>query len=56
MTPMDHFWETLAFLVRPDDPDHNAALIRDFAKASGISEDYVRLRLNLAMRLNGSPQ
>ena len=37
MTAVDDFWDALSFLLRPDDPAHNAAMIRDFAKVSGIS-------------------
>jgi hypothetical protein len=57
MNPLEHFWQALSLLTRPDDPDHNDALIRDFARVSGLSEERVRLSLKQAMRLpNGARQ
>ena len=46
MTAEDHFWDALSFLLRPDDVAHNAAMIQDFAKTSGISEETIRAKLN----------
>ena len=45
----DQFWDALSFLLRPNDPAHNVAMIRDFAKASGISEETIRDKLNQTM-------
>ena len=50
MTALDDFWNTLSFFLRPDDPAHNAAVIRDFAKVSGISEETIREKLAHAMK------
>ena len=53
---LDQFWDTLSFLLRPDDHGHNAAMIRDFAKASGISEETIRQKLNQTMVTEGAKQ
>lgn len=55
-TAVDDFFDTLSFLLRPDDPAHNAAMIRDFAKASGISEETIREKLNQALMPDGARQ
>ena len=46
MTAEDRFWDALSFLLRPADAAHNAAMIQDFAKVSGISEETIRQKLN----------
>ena len=47
----DDFWDTLGELLRPDAPDHNRKMVRDFSKASQISEETIwrklRGRLNI---------
>jgi hypothetical protein len=56
MKPQDQFWEALAFLLRPDDPAHNAAMMRDFAKISEISEETIRDRLAQTLLSGGGRQ
>ena len=46
MTAEGKFWDALSFLLRPGDATHNTAMIRDFAKASGIAEQTIREKLN----------
>ena len=56
MTAEDQFWDTLSFLLRPDDPGHNAAMIRDFSRMSKIPEEIVREKLNQTMTPDGAKQ
>ena len=56
MTAEARFWDTLSFLLRPGDPAHNAAMIRDFAKASGISEQIVQEKLAQTLLPDGARQ
>jgi hypothetical protein len=56
MNALDEFWETLSFLLRPGDPEHNNGLVRDFAKMSGISETIIREKLAETLRPNGATQ
>ena len=56
MTAEYDFWDALSLLLLPDDPAHNAAMIRDFAKVSGISEEIVREKLNRTMVPDGTRQ
>ena len=47
----DDFWLALGELLRPDAPDHNRKMVRDFSKASQIPEETIwrklRGRLNI---------
>ena len=56
MTAEAQFWDALAFLLRPDDAAHNAAMIRDFAKASGITEQTSREKLAQTLSPDGARQ
>ena len=56
MTAVDDFFHTLSFLLRPDDPAHNAAMIRDFARMSKIPEEIVREKLHQALSPDGATQ
>ena len=56
MTAEGKFWNALSFLLRPADAAHNAAMIRDFAKASGISEETIREKLNQTLVPEGAKQ
>ena len=55
-TAVDQFFDALSFLLRPDDPAHNAAMIRDFARMSKIPEEIVREKLNQTMTPDGAKQ
>jgi hypothetical protein len=55
-TAVDEFFDALSFLLRPDDPTHNANLIKDFAAMSGISEEIIREKLKQAMTPDGARQ
>ena len=55
-TAVDQFFDTLSFLLRPDDPAHNAAMIRDFARMSEIPEEIVREKLNKDLAPDGAKQ
>ena len=55
-TAVDQFFDTLSFLLRPDDPAHNAAMIRDFSRMSKIPEEIVREKLNQTMTPDGAKQ
>ncbi len=55
-TAVDDFFDTLSFLLRPDDHVHNANLIRDFSQMSGISEEIIREKLNQTMTPDGATQ
>ena len=56
MTAEYDFWDALSLLLLPDDPAHNAAMIRDFARMSKIPEEIVREKLNQTMTLDGAKQ
>jgi hypothetical protein len=56
MTAVDDFFHTLSFLLRPDDPAHNTAMIRDFSRMSKIPEEIIREKLQQAMQPEGTRQ
>jgi hypothetical protein len=53
---VDQFFDKLSFLLRPDDPAHNNAMIRDFATISKIPEATIREKLAQTLLPDGARQ